>query len=322
MARAREAVAAYASALAAFNRAEPNDLGTQLDDHADGIEDALHRLAGLDALPAAYAFALRQLDHFVADLPGDRLWLATSNSRLFDLLVEAYRTSPSNDTAAVLATADLLLARRSEESRAAGAALADLYLQSWSDPHTLAHVEVEIGTHADDSAFVAGFALRLGEFDPQELAQREAERLNASLDNRFFGSTYYAYDGELQVVYENGVSQALRAFWQALGRRPLVPPLTRPPVSSPGKLANIVNDLYKGHLSPTRVASGTTAEAVRFEIATGELVGGRAHVIKAENAVRGLDNWLRANPDAPSLDRLIAQSLRDDLLDALGRSPW
>jgi len=33
--------------------------------------------------------------------------------------------------------------------------------------------------------------------------------------------------------------------------------------------------------------------------------------------MRALDNWLKANPNASYGDRLKAQSLRDDLVDAL-----
>ncbi len=87
------------------------------------------------------------------------------------------------------------------------------------------------------------------------------------------------------------------------------------------KLQNIVNDLYKGATNPGRIGTGTTADAVRFELSTGQRVFGKSHVNKAEDSLRGLENWLKVNPDARYLDRVVARSLADDLLDALGRPP-
>jgi hypothetical protein len=96
--------------------------------------------------------------------------------------------------------------------------------------------------------------------------------------------------------------------------------LATPKVSSP-KLQNIINDLYKGTTNPGRVGTGTTADAVRHELATGKAVGGRFHSQKAGDYARGLENWLRGNPNAPYQDRLVAQSVLDDLRSALGGGP-
>ncbi len=96
--------------------------------------------------------------------------------------------------------------------------------------------------------------------------------------------------------------------------------LATPRVAS-SKLQNIINDLYKGTTNPGRVGTGTTADAVRYELRTGKQVYGRSHVQKAEDYLSGLENWLKVNPDAPYHDRLVARSLADDLLDALGRAP-
>lgn len=93
--------------------------------------------------------------------------------------------------------------------------------------------------------------------------------------------------------------------------------LKTPSVSNP-KLQNIVNDLYKGTTNPGRVGTGTTADAVRFELRTGEQVFGKSHVQKANDSLRGLENWLKSNPNAPYQERLVARSLADDLFDALG----
>ena len=93
--------------------------------------------------------------------------------------------------------------------------------------------------------------------------------------------------------------------------------LATPKVSDP-KLQNYVENLYKWTTNPARVGTGTTADAVRNEVATGQPTGGTFHSVKAQETIRGLERWLRRNPDAPYLDRLVARSLMDDLRDALG----
>lgn len=95
--------------------------------------------------------------------------------------------------------------------------------------------------------------------------------------------------------------------------------LTTPRVGS-AKLQNIIDDLYKGTTNPGRVGTGTTADAIRYELRTGEQVFGRSHIQKGEDYVRGIENWLKRNPDAAFYDRLVGRSVADDLLDALGRS--
>jgi len=93
--------------------------------------------------------------------------------------------------------------------------------------------------------------------------------------------------------------------------------LPTPQVSSP-KLQNIINNLYSGTTNPTRVGTGTTADAIRSELITGEPTGGKFHTIKGNESINGLNNWLARNPDASYADRLVAQSLLDDLRNALG----
>jgi hypothetical protein len=92
--------------------------------------------------------------------------------------------------------------------------------------------------------------------------------------------------------------------------------LPTPQVNSP-KLQNLVNNLYKGTTNPNRVGNGTTMDAIRNELATGVPTGGRMHTIKGQETLQGLTNWLRRNPDADYGDRLVAQSLADDLARAL-----
>jgi RHS repeat-associated protein len=104
----------------------------------------------------------------------------------------------------------------------------------------------------------------------------------------------------------------------ARGARNILP---RPTVSSQ-KLQNIVDNLYKGTTNPNRVGTGTTADAIRHELATGQLVGGKSHLQKGTESIRALENWLMRNPDAAYRDQLVARSLIGDLLDATGGVRW
>lgn len=97
---------------------------------------------------------------------------------------------------------------------------------------------------------------------------------------------------------------------------PPQPKVTKPQVENP-KLKNFVDQNYKGVDSPTRTGNGTTADAVRKELAEGGDVGGKTHITKAREQVRGLRTWLRKNPNASHHDRLVAKSMMDDLKSAL-----
>lgn len=97
---------------------------------------------------------------------------------------------------------------------------------------------------------------------------------------------------------------------------PPQPKVTKPQVESP-KLQNFVDSNYRAVDSPTRTGNGTTADAVRKELAEGGTVKGRVHVQKARTEVRGLRTWLRKNPNASHHDRIVARSMLDDLQSAL-----
>jgi RHS repeat-associated protein len=96
--------------------------------------------------------------------------------------------------------------------------------------------------------------------------------------------------------------------------------LSTPRVAS-GKLQNLLNDLYKGTTNPGRIGNGTTADAIRHELATGQSVGGVFHSDKGAQYANGLQNWLQKNPTAAYGDRLAAQSVLNDLRNALRGKP-
>ena len=83
------------------------------------------------------------------------------------------------------------------------------------------------------------------------------------------------------------------------------------------KLRNYVDQLFKGVENPRRTGDGTTMDAIRHELRTGETVHDRRHVIKGQETLRGLENWLRNNLDASASDRALAQKLTDEIREAL-----
>lgn len=105
----------------------------------------------------------------------------------------------------------------------------------------------------------------------------------------------------------------------ASGGPPIRPAAQRPTVEH-ARLNRILDALYHGANSPTRVGDGTTADAVRWERASGELVGGKPHLQKGIENIRALKRWLRQNPHASPHDRGAAQNELANLLDAFGRT--
>lgn len=99
------------------------------------------------------------------------------------------------------------------------------------------------------------------------------------------------------------------------GLRDPVPGRPKPEVGD-AKLQNYVDQLFKGVLQPSRTGDGTTMDAIRYELATGLTVQNRRHIIKGQETLRGLENWLRRNPE-PSADRAIASRLAQEIREAL-----
>jgi filamentous hemagglutinin len=93
----------------------------------------------------------------------------------------------------------------------------------------------------------------------------------------------------------------------------LVGGLARPSVSDP-KLNQLLDEIYR---PGAQIGSGSTADAVRYELQTGLQVGGRSHIQKADDMSRALENWMRRNPDALATDHAAAQSVIDDMRSAL-----
>ena len=86
------------------------------------------------------------------------------------------------------------------------------------------------------------------------------------------------------------------------------------PHTTDPKLSLYMDELYRRNAD---VGSGSTAAAVRHELATGEPVKGRNHIQKAQNMVVALERWLHNNPTASPGDRAAAENVLRDMQDAL-----
>ena len=75
----------------------------------------------------------------------------------------------------------------------------------------------------------------------------------------------------------------------------------------------IVKELYRPN---AETGDGGTADAIREQLRTGEMVGGKDHIRKGRERLRQIEKILARNPDHP--DRALLERLRDDLEDALG----
>lgn len=86
------------------------------------------------------------------------------------------------------------------------------------------------------------------------------------------------------------------------------------PAITDASLAHEVNELFR---EGATIGNGSTAAAVRFELATGQRVGEKLHSIKAQQSINFLGKWLAQNPAAAATDRAAAEQLIRDMSNAL-----
>lgn len=80
------------------------------------------------------------------------------------------------------------------------------------------------------------------------------------------------------------------------------------------KLKNTIKELYH---PGSKIGNGSTADAIKHELKTGELVGGKSHIQKGKERLKNLENILK-NKNLNKKDRKIAQKLYNKLKKALG----
>lgn len=88
------------------------------------------------------------------------------------------------------------------------------------------------------------------------------------------------------------------------------------PTVSNEKLKNIINDLYKGQGGANTIGNGTTMDAVRNEIFTGQATNGKFHTSKLMDYVNALEKRLRAG-DLNQHDEVVVKALLEDAKNAL-----
>jgi len=79
------------------------------------------------------------------------------------------------------------------------------------------------------------------------------------------------------------------------------------------KLRNAIDQLYR---PGAKIGSGGLADAIRHEIVTGELVGGRSHIEKGRQRIKNLENII-ARESLNAKDSMIAKMLLQELREAL-----
>jgi hypothetical protein len=88
------------------------------------------------------------------------------------------------------------------------------------------------------------------------------------------------------------------------------------------KLQGIVGRMYKGFFKYLEtgkiIGDGSTADALRYELATGEKVFGATHLQKAQDLINSLSNWLKANSvTALQSDVDAARAMLGNLVSAI-----
>ena len=92
--------------------------------------------------------------------------------------------------------------------------------------------------------------------------------------------------------------------------------INQKPIVSNEKLKNIVDDLYKGQGGPNTIGNGTTMDAVRNEIITGNPTNGKFHTQKLNDYLNALQRRLRAG-DLNAYDTSVVNALIEDIIKAL-----
>ena len=123
------------------------------------------------------------------------------------------------------------------------------------------------------------------------------------------GPTYSGVRGGEHVVPYTAANRALHETYKD-GLRTA---MEKPSVSDKN-LSRLVDQLYRPN---AKIGSGSTAAAVRHELATGQPVGSAFHSQKAQDSIFALQKWLDKNPAASPGDRAAAENIIRDMTNSL-----
>ena len=79
------------------------------------------------------------------------------------------------------------------------------------------------------------------------------------------------------------------------------------------KVKEAVNQIYRPN---AQIGDGGLGDAIRHELATGDLVGGKSHIKKGQERLKNLENILKSENLSPDEERMV-RDLFDDLQKAL-----
>ena len=113
------------------------------------------------------------------------------------------------------------------------------------------------------------------------------------------------------ITQRNSINTTYKAKEELTDR--LAAQMSKPLVNDPN-LKKIMDDLYREN---AKIGSGSTADAVRHENATGQPVGNKFHSIKAQNYSSALRKWIDKNPNASREDIRAAELVLRDLNNSL-----
>ncbi len=80
------------------------------------------------------------------------------------------------------------------------------------------------------------------------------------------------------------------------------------------KLTNAIKELYR---PGAKVGDGGLGDAIREEIKTGQLVGGKSHIQKGKERLKNLENIL-FKENLTKEEKIITEDLIEELRNALG----
>jgi RHS repeat-associated protein len=164
---------------------------------------------------------------------------------------------------------------------------------------------VNVGLCVADIFIVRSLVVGGGRIGARLLAREAAEEAAGAAER----ATAQAVAREAAAATSEASNAALAALYRDLLRAQM----QRPHVVDQA-LSRMLDELYR---TGATVGSGSTAAAVRVELATGIRVGGRSHLQKARDYIAALQRWLSNNPTARPGDRAAAENVLRDLQNAL-----
>ncbi|MBE7038557.1 MAG: hypothetical protein E7404_06630 [Ruminococcaceae bacterium] len=79
------------------------------------------------------------------------------------------------------------------------------------------------------------------------------------------------------------------------------------------KLKNAINEIYRSNAT---IGDGGLADAIRYELQTGKLIGGKSHIQKGKERLKNLENIIKMQ-NLTSEEEKIAIEIMENIKNAL-----